>query len=316
MSFVCSIPLIASLFSAVRGPAPLAVGYVEGEYVLLAPIEVAERRDRIGAARRPRQGRRRDRHAGKRRRDDRGGAGRSRARPGRGAARRSAGSAGGPRRSPCSRRRSISAQAQKEEAERVLTRLADLLKRGIATQADFDQAKTALDVATAMVGQARPISPSPDCRRGRDDQGRREPGQAGEGRARAGAVAAVQAHHRGAFGRPHRRHHPQPRRPRRPVGAGAVDAARRRGEAQALSAGGELCLREGRQPARRPLRRLQARADGARQLRLARPGIHAAGDLLAGDPAEAGLPGRGAAGRRGRRRCSRGRSSMSGLAGE
>ena len=49
----------------------------------------------------------------------------------------------------------VSAQAQKEEAERVLSRLADLLKRGISTQADYDQAKTALDVATAMVGQAR-----------------------------------------------------------------------------------------------------------------------------------------------------------------
>ena len=50
--------------------------------------------------------------------------------------------------------------------------------------------------------------------------------------------------------------------------------------------------------------------DGTRQLRLARSRIHAAGDLLAGDPPEARLPRRGAAGRRRRRRCSRGRSSM------
>ena len=42
MSFVCAIPLIASLFSACGPPAPLAVGYVEGDYVLLAPIEVAQ----------------------------------------------------------------------------------------------------------------------------------------------------------------------------------------------------------------------------------------------------------------------------------
>ena len=62
----------------------------------------------------------------------------------------------------------VSAQAQKEEAERVLSRLADLLKRGISTQADFDQAKTALDVADGDGRPgARPISPSPNCRRGR-----------------------------------------------------------------------------------------------------------------------------------------------------
>src|SRR6185436_16769095 len=47
-----------------------------------------------------------------------------------------------------------SAEAQKAEAERVVARLGDLLKRGIATQADYDQAETQLNVQTAMVGQA------------------------------------------------------------------------------------------------------------------------------------------------------------------
>jgi HlyD family secretion protein len=47
-----------------------------------------------------------------------------------------------------------SAQAQKKEDERVLARLADLLKRGIATQADYDEAETKLNVTNAMVGQA------------------------------------------------------------------------------------------------------------------------------------------------------------------
>ena len=41
MSFLCAIPLIGSLLSACGPAAPLAVGYVEGDYVLLAPIEVA-----------------------------------------------------------------------------------------------------------------------------------------------------------------------------------------------------------------------------------------------------------------------------------
>ena len=55
MSFLCSLPLAAQLFGACAPAAPLAVGYVEGEYVLLAPIEVAQveavtakRGDRVG----------------------------------------------------------------------------------------------------------------------------------------------------------------------------------------------------------------------------------------------------------------------------
>ncbi|TIR28056.1 MAG: HlyD family secretion protein, partial [Mesorhizobium sp.] len=42
MSFLCSLPLAALLFSACAPAPPLAVGYVEGDYVLLAPIEVAQ----------------------------------------------------------------------------------------------------------------------------------------------------------------------------------------------------------------------------------------------------------------------------------
>lgn len=42
MSFVCALPLVASFFSACAAPQPQAVGYVEGEYVLLAPTEVAQ----------------------------------------------------------------------------------------------------------------------------------------------------------------------------------------------------------------------------------------------------------------------------------
>jgi len=42
MSFLCSIPLVHSLLSACLAPLPLATGYVEGEYILLAPIEIAQ----------------------------------------------------------------------------------------------------------------------------------------------------------------------------------------------------------------------------------------------------------------------------------
>ncbi len=40
-SFVCALPLVASLFSACVPNGNLAVGYVEGDFVLLAPVEPA-----------------------------------------------------------------------------------------------------------------------------------------------------------------------------------------------------------------------------------------------------------------------------------
>jgi HlyD family secretion protein len=40
--FLCAVPIVASLFSACAAPAPLATGYVEGDYVLIAPVAVAQ----------------------------------------------------------------------------------------------------------------------------------------------------------------------------------------------------------------------------------------------------------------------------------
>lgn len=42
MTFLCSIPIIGLLFNACLPPEPLATGYVEGDYVLIAPIETAQ----------------------------------------------------------------------------------------------------------------------------------------------------------------------------------------------------------------------------------------------------------------------------------
>ena len=42
MTFLCSLPVISLLFNACLPPEPLATGYVEGDYVLIAPIEVAQ----------------------------------------------------------------------------------------------------------------------------------------------------------------------------------------------------------------------------------------------------------------------------------
>lgn len=40
--FVCTLPLISALFAACSPPPPFATGYVEGEYVLIAPVATAE----------------------------------------------------------------------------------------------------------------------------------------------------------------------------------------------------------------------------------------------------------------------------------
>ena len=39
---VCSVPLLSALFASCAPPMPFATGYVEGEYVLIAPVETAE----------------------------------------------------------------------------------------------------------------------------------------------------------------------------------------------------------------------------------------------------------------------------------
>ncbi|MGE4326931.1 MAG: HlyD family secretion protein [Pseudodonghicola sp.] len=53
---LCSVPLVATLFGACAAPAPFATGYVEGEYLLIAPVATAQiealpvkRGDRIAA---------------------------------------------------------------------------------------------------------------------------------------------------------------------------------------------------------------------------------------------------------------------------
>jgi HlyD family secretion protein len=154
MSLLCSIPFAALLFSACAGPPPLAVGYVEGEFVLLAPIDVAEvktvgvrRGDRVTpgeaiaqlensdaiiavaqseAALAQAEAQLADLQIGKR-----------------------------PEEIAVLETTLASSEAQQTEAERVVSRLSNLLVRGIATQADYDNAETQLNVSKAMVGQAK-----------------------------------------------------------------------------------------------------------------------------------------------------------------
>lgn len=153
MSFLCSLPLAAQLFGACAPAAPLAVGYVEGDYVLLAPIEVAQvetvtvkRGDRVvsgtpvvtlesadakiavalaEAGLAQAQAQLADLQVGKR-----------------------------PEEIAVLKAEVDMARAQATDAKRRYDRASDLFKRGTGTQADFDTATATLETANAQVGQA------------------------------------------------------------------------------------------------------------------------------------------------------------------
>ncbi len=153
MSLLCSIPLAAQLFSACAPAAPLAVGYVEGEFVFLAPIEVASvntvsvrRGDRVAAgqpvatledadaeiavtqaqaALAQARAQLADLQISKR-----------------------------PEEIAVLEAAVRSAKAQADDASRTLARTQDLLKRGVATQAQYDDAATQAEVAQAAIGQS------------------------------------------------------------------------------------------------------------------------------------------------------------------
>jgi HlyD family secretion protein len=153
MAWFCVLPFAAQLFGACAAPAPLAVGYVEGEYVMLAPIEVAQvkglavrRGDRVDtgsviarledadatiavaqarAALAQAEAQLADLRLGKR-----------------------------PEEIAVLEAAVRSARAQVAEAARGLSRVQDLFGRGIATQAQLDEASTASEVAQAALGQA------------------------------------------------------------------------------------------------------------------------------------------------------------------
>ncbi len=153
MSLLCSLPLAATLFSACAAPATLAVGYVEGDYVLLAPIEVAQVQEvavrrgdpvepgvplvrlesadaeiavaQASAALAQAKAQLANLQVGKR-----------------------------PQEIAVLEATVRSAHAQAKEARRVLERTSDLNRRGIATQAQLDEATTAVEVADAAIGQS------------------------------------------------------------------------------------------------------------------------------------------------------------------
>ena len=152
MTLLCIIPFVSSLLAAC-GAQPLAVGYVEGEFVQLAPLEVAQvrsvdvkRGDHVEAGRSvaitedidariavtqaeaalaQAQAQLADLQTGKR-----------------------------PEEIAVLEAAVRSAKAQADDAQRTLMRTRDLTKRGVMTQAQLDDAATELEVAEATIGQS------------------------------------------------------------------------------------------------------------------------------------------------------------------
>lgn len=154
MSWLCWMPFAVSLFAACGAPPPLAVGYVEGEFVRLAPIESAEirivnvRRGDIVEAGQP--------LAVLEDRDVEIAIAQAQAALGQANAQLADLKLGKRPEELAVLEASLrSAEAEAEEARRVYERTQDLFKRGIATQADLDKAATAVTMAEAGVGRAK-----------------------------------------------------------------------------------------------------------------------------------------------------------------
>ncbi|MBX3581863.1 MAG: HlyD family efflux transporter periplasmic adaptor subunit [Rhizobiaceae bacterium] len=154
MSFLCFIPVVASFLSGCASPAPLAVGYVEGDFVLLAPIEVAQvdsisvrRGDRVAAGATVAEMETDDATIAVEQAD----AALAQAQA------QLANLQKGKRPEEIAVLDAMvrSSEADAEEKRRTLSRITDLLKRGTATQAAFDAAQTAVEVAEAAINQAQ-----------------------------------------------------------------------------------------------------------------------------------------------------------------
>ena len=152
MSLLCIVPFASYLFAACSSQ-PLAVGYVEGEFVQLAPLEVAQvqavmvkRGDRVEpdkpialteetdakiavaqaeAALAQAEAKLADLQVGKR-----------------------------PDEIAVLEASVRTANAQADDARRTLLRTQDLTKRGVMTQAQLDDAKTSVEVAEAAINQS------------------------------------------------------------------------------------------------------------------------------------------------------------------
>ncbi len=154
MSFLCALPLAATLFAACAPPPPLAVGYVEGDFVLVAPVEAA-RIETLAA----RQGARVA--AGETlavlEADD----ARNAVEEAKAALAQAEAQAADLREGRRPEEIAVleaalrSGEAPGSEARRVRARTRDLAGRGIAPATELERTETALELADAAIGQAR-----------------------------------------------------------------------------------------------------------------------------------------------------------------
>jgi len=154
MAFICAVPLIGTLFAVCHPPLPLATGYVEGEYVLMAPVEVAQisritvrRGDRVKVG---------QNLVFLERRDAEIALAEAKAALAQAASKLENISQGRrPQEIAVIQASLSSARFQASEAKRNLDRQKDLFDRGISAQSKYDAAKTQYDVALAHVGELK-----------------------------------------------------------------------------------------------------------------------------------------------------------------
>ena len=152
MTFICSIPLLASLFSACIAEPPFAVGYVEGEFALIAPVEVAQVSTVL--ARRGKRVEAGEVLAEMERREAEIALARSRAELARVQSQLADLEQGKrPQEIAMAEASLTSARAQMKEAERELARNSDLFQRSVISQAQLDGALTKRDIAGAKVAE-------------------------------------------------------------------------------------------------------------------------------------------------------------------
>jgi len=152
MSLLCAFPLIGNLFGACQAPLPYATGYVEGEYVLLAPVEIA-RIENI-PVRRGAHIKRGDKLVFLERRDAEIALAQARAALAQALSRLADLQQGRrPQEIAVIEATLASARASAAEARREYERQADLFRRGIVARSQLDTASTAYDVARARVGE-------------------------------------------------------------------------------------------------------------------------------------------------------------------
>ncbi|SEB62129.1 HlyD family secretion protein [Nitratireductor aquibiodomus] len=153
MSMLCAIPVLAGLISGCGSAEPLAVGYVEGDYVLLAPTEVGQL-----SVVPVRRGAFVEKGATVAVMDDTDARIAVRqAEAGLAEAEAQLADLKEPKRPEeiaVLEAALASAKAEAAEAGRVLARTEGLSRRGIATQAELDKARTAKELADTRVGQA------------------------------------------------------------------------------------------------------------------------------------------------------------------